>query len=268
MLQQSFQRSVNILQEFNARNTNDLITLYTPSSTTPYDRVQSLRFYGFLTSLKITVDIKSIEEVPIPNITNTSNRTDRIVAARDMEWRSARKHLDLLVRNSRVTWQHLATISLQNRIPYYQVDLMPYLTNNLTFDMGNDLKLAARIVDAGYGKLQARDRVTFFGSVKEEITTIPEDAEDISISQGLQWQININPIIILPVNTSRKQVTLINTSANNDVTINYGATVEFGHGITLMRGGGSYEINKSNPYKGVISAISNGQATLSGIEAT
>jgi hypothetical protein len=161
MLQQSFQRSVNILQEFSSRNTDDLITLYTSSSTTPYDRVQSLRFYGFLTSLKITVDIKSIEEVAIPNITNSSNRTDRIVAARDMEWRSARKHLDLLVKNSRVTWQHLATISLQNRIPYYQVDLMPYLTNNLTFDMGNDLKLAARIVDAGYGKLQARDRVTF-----------------------------------------------------------------------------------------------------------
>jgi hypothetical protein len=267
-MQESFQRSVNILEEFNSSNTNQLKILYSPGSVSRYDRVQTLRFYGFLNSLKITVDIKSIPEIEIPDFGSSSNRTQRIVAARDMEWASARKHLELLVKNSRVTWQHVATISLQNRIPYYQVDLMAYLTNNLTFDMGNDFMLGARIVDAGWGKLQNADRVTFFGSVKEEITTIPSNAEEISISQPFRWQINTESQILLSANPQRKQLVLVNNSTNRDITINYGAVVEYGRGITLMRGGGSYEINKTNPYKGVVSAISNGAAILTGIEAS
>lgn len=171
------------------------------------------------------------------------------------------------MKNSRVTWIPIATISLQNRIPYYQIDLMAYLTNNLTFDMGNDFVLGTRIIDAGWGKLQGTDRVTFFGSVKEEITTIPEDAEEISISQPFRWQVTTESQILLSATPERKQLTLVNNSLDRDITINYGAVAQFGREITLMRGGGLYEINKSNPYKGVISAISNGAAILTGLEA-
>jgi hypothetical protein len=53
----------------------------------------------------------------------------------------------------------------------------------------------------------------------------------------------------------------------DEVFINYGGMAELGKGITLMRGGGSYEINLSNLYRGAISAIAANPLTLTGIEA-
>jgi hypothetical protein len=62
-------------------------------------------------------------------------------------------------------------------------------------------------------------------------------------------------------------VTLVNTSLTDEAYINYGGMASLGQGITLMRGGGSYEINLTNLYRGAISAISANPLTLTGIEA-
>jgi hypothetical protein len=62
-------------------------------------------------------------------------------------------------------------------------------------------------------------------------------------------------------------VTLVNRSLTEEIFINYGGMAQLNQGITLMRGGGSYEINFSNIYKGAISAISANPAQLTGLEA-
>lgn len=265
--QQSYSRNTNIIHQFTATSGTGLKILYQPSSTNRYDRVDTLKFYGFITSLRLMIDISSVSEAPIPDISDVASSQERLIAVRAMEWESPRKQLELLIKTSKTDWYRIAFISLLNREPYYHVDLMPYLTNNLSFDTGNDFLLAARIVNVGYGLLQNVDIVTVFGSVKEEITNIPTESPLITVAQPYSWSITDTSQIILNSNSQRKQVTLTNTSLDRDITINYGSSAIHGQGITLMRGGGSYEINFSNPYLGAISAISDGESTLTGIEA-
>ncbi|MGL5133745.1 MAG: hypothetical protein ACRC78_14565 [Planktothrix sp.] len=265
-IQQSYQRSVNILETFNSDSTNDFKTIYVPGTVSKYDRVASLRFYGFITSLRAHIDIKSIPEMRLPDNISSTSKIDRVTAARDMEWKQPRKEMELLIKTSRCPWQVIARVSLQNRLPYYQLSLIPYLTDNLTWDAGIDCLLAARIVDAGYGKLQGADRVTIFGSVREEITTIPTDAEEITVAQSYTWEATNQSQVLLPTTVERKQLTLTNNSEDKTIFLSYGATATLNSGIALYPRGGSYEINLSNPYKGAISAISEGIAQLTGIE--
>jgi hypothetical protein len=147
------------------------------------------------------------------------------------------------------------------------VNLLPYFTDNISFDTSNDCAIGCQITNAGYGLLQAEDRVTLYGSVREEITTLPTDAKEISFATPYEWEISSQSQIIVPANPNRQQVTLTNTSLTNEVFINYGSSANLGKGITLMRGGGSYEINMQNLYRGAISAISANPAVLTGIEA-
>jgi predicted nucleic acid-binding Zn-ribbon protein len=58
----------------------------------------------------------------------------------------------------------------------------------------------------------------------------------------------------LAANPDRLSATIVNNNAF-DVTIRRGTPAVFGFGIILKAGGGSYEINAMNLYKGVITAI-------------
>jgi hypothetical protein len=265
-LQQTYSRTQQILETF-SQGQDSLKTIYQPSAISPYDRVQTLRFYGFINSLRMKVDINSMVEADIPNLDADTSRTERLTALRDMEWRSPRKQISFYMRTARIGWQPIFDVSLTNRLPYYQVNLLPYLTDNISFDTSNDFMLGAQIVDVGYGKLQASDRVIIFGSVREEITTLPTDSKEISFAQPYNWGINSTSKLILPANPNRQQVTLVNRSLTEEIFINYGGMAQLNQGITLMRGGGSYEINFSNIYKGAISAISANPAQLTGLEA-
>jgi hypothetical protein len=264
-IQQSIQRSVNILKRFNA-SVNGVQIIYQPSLTTALDRIQSLRFYGFVTSLRCTVDIKSIPEAPIPDVEPTATRAEKLTAVRDMEWLSARKELEILMKVSGSGWLPIAAISLLNRVPHYMINLLPYFTDNVSFDMANDAVLGARIVDAGYGLLSGNDHVTIFGSVREEIVSLPTDSTEIALSQSHNWTIDGTSVVILPTNPNRLQATFVNNDANDTVYLSYGAIAETGKGIALMPNGGSYEINSTNLYRGAISAISSGSALLTGLE--
>lgn len=265
-LQQTYSRTQQILSAF-AANDSSMRIIYQPSAISPYDRVQTLRFYGFITSLRMKVDIQSINEQNLPDLESDATRLERLTALRDMEWKSARKQITFFLKTSNVPWQPIFDVSLINRLPYYSVNLLPYLTDNISFDTSNDCLIGAQITDAGYGLLEGADRVTLYGSVREEITTLPTDAKEIAFATPFSWTINSTSRIILPANPHRQQVTLVNNSFVNEAYINYGGMASLGEGITLMRGGGSYEINQSNLYRGAISAISANPLTLTGIEA-
>jgi hypothetical protein len=268
MVQESFQRTVNILTLLNHESGSDIITIYRPSQVSKYDRVQTLRFYGFLTSLRARIEIKSLPESRPPASEITDSTLDRTIALQTYEWGAPRIHLELLMKTSRQTWLPIAAISCRNVRPYMLMDLMPYLTNNLSFDMSNDAVLGVRIVNAGYGLLTIIDRVTLIGCIREEITTIPTENDEVTLSQSHRFEVTNESQFIFEATPNRKLLVLTNKSLNIDVTLGFGGATVPEYGITLMRGGGSYEINKTNLYKGAISAITNqlGTAILTGIE--
>lgn len=266
-LQQIYSRSAQILQRFTVDTGSNMQVIYEPAVVSPWDRVNTLRYYGFITDLRMKVQISSIAESEIPNMGVESSRTDRLIAVRDMEWKSARKELELFLETSRQPLTNVARVSLLNRQPFYTINLLPYFTDNGVVNIANDARISARIKNAGYGLLQGSDEVVMYGSVKEEVTTLPEEEAIISSCQSHGWTIGTGNAQILPSNPNRLQLTLVNRGSEGTIFINYGNLAELGKGIALLPNGGSYEINYTNPYKGMISAVADSTGSqLSGME--
>lgn len=267
MEQQIYSRSAQILQRFTPTSSNQPRVIYEPGSVTPWDVVPITRYYGFITDLRMKVDIDSIVEQELPEISAISSKTERITAIRDMEWRSPRKEVELLLEGNGQDMIPIANISLVNRLPYYHVNLMPYFTDNGIFNVASDSRILARIVDAGYGLLEGTDDIVIFGSVKEEVTTLPTEDRDISFCQPLGVTVGTSSVQLLQANINRLQTTFVNTHSSAKIFLHYGNVAELGKGICLMPNGGSYEINRDNPYNGMISAIADAaNSTLSVLE--
>lgn len=267
LVQQAYTRNVSILQRFSNTSGSNLIQVYAPGWVSPYDRTTTNKFYGFITSLRLKVDVNSLPESSLPNLELTSSRTERITAVRDIEWNSPRKEIEFYLATSRIPWQPIFKVSLLNRLPYYQINLLPYLSDASSVEIGNDARLGARIVDAGYGLLNDTDNVIIFGSAQEEAVALPTQEEEISMSSDLALDVTDESAIVLPANPHRKQLILFNGSPDQDCFLSYNGTAVLNRGIPLKRGGGTYEINRNNPYKGLISAIGTGNLTLLGFEA-
>jgi hypothetical protein len=267
MLQQSYSRSTNILKSLGSQHGNQLIELYRPGLLTPWDRSTTKRYYGFMTDLRAKVDINSLAESALPDLDLTTSRIERMTSIRDLEWNSPRMQLDLLFKTSTAPLVEIAQVSLLNRQPYYQVNLMGYLTDNGIFALGNDASFYVRIRNVGYGTLYQNDSVVLFGAVKEECSVIPDAPTEISHSDSYRWIVTTDNSLLLPANPQRKHLVLIN-KGSEPIYINYGLVATPEYGITLMPSGGSYEINTTNLYKGVLSAVSeNSGSILTGIES-
>ncbi len=267
MLQSIYSRSTTILKRFSSASTNQMTVLYEPGFSTPWDLLPTTRYCGFVTDLRAKVQIRSMEEQELPELEVTATRTERITAVRDMEWKGRRKEFALFLETSGVGPTKIAAISLLNRVPYYHINLMPYFTDNGIVNVAADARILGRVEDAGYGLLQGEDELVIFGSVKEEVTTLPEEDRTIQYCQPFTWTLGTVSAQLLPVNVNRLQATFVNRHSTARIYLNYGVIAENSKGICLMPNGGSYEINTTNPYKGVISAIADAAgATLSGLE--
>jgi hypothetical protein len=72
-LQQTYSRTQQILTAFGSSD-DALRIIYRPSDISPYHRVQTLRFYGFVTSLRMKVDIRaSLKKLRERNVTIKRN---------------------------------------------------------------------------------------------------------------------------------------------------------------------------------------------------
>ncbi len=261
MDQSIYSRSVTILRRFASQSLNNFQVLYEPGFASPWDRLPITRYYGFVTDLRLKVDIKSLVEHPLPDLDLTQSRTERLTAVRDLEWGKDRYEFGMYLETSTAPLCKIASVSLLNRQPFYHVNLLPYFTDNGLINIASDARIMGRVEDAGFGLLSGADEVVVFGSVKEEVTTLPEDSREISFCQGSGFTLGTTATQLLPANANRLQATFVNTHNSNRIFLNYGTTATANTGITLMPNGGSYEINATNPYKGIISAVASGAGT-------
>ncbi|MCL6755400.1 hypothetical protein KBT16_32235, partial [Nostoc sp. CCCryo 231-06] len=72
-------RNVNILHELNAGSGTEIIELYQPGWLNSLDVVSNAKYSGFMTSLRLTVDISSINELEA--ISSDILASDETVAA-------------------------------------------------------------------------------------------------------------------------------------------------------------------------------------------
>lgn len=160
-------RNVNIIHEFNSSSSTSMIDVYQPGFLNPYDIVNGLKYAGFITSLRLTVEITSIAEVEIVPTTITDDSEAQRQAERDTFLNNPKKCLSFFMRNSTTPPLKIVDIYLFNQTPYYYIDLLPYFTSVESFDVGNDTIISCQFRDTGNGILSGDDRVLLLGGVVE-----------------------------------------------------------------------------------------------------
>lgn len=122
----------------------------------------------------------------------------------------------------------------------YKTELDGDILNAASKDLGNFLFIRAAIAAIQ----QTAGQVTVTTTVTETIPSVP-----------------IAGAVALAANVNRKGALIINISAT-DVFLSLSGTATLNKGIPLKAGGGAYEINTTNLYRGVISAIASAATSL------
>ncbi|MDZ8136320.1 MAG: hypothetical protein RM049_13590 [Nostoc sp. DedQUE04] len=161
-------RNVNILKELNAGTGTDMIELYQPGRLNSLDVVSNAKYSGFITSLRLTVDVTSIDELEV--VENDTLADDATIAANAKTTfnNNPKKCLSFFIGNSDTPPIKVVDIYIFNQRPFYYISLLPYFTSATTFDVAPDSVIAVQQTEAGYGLLQDDDRILILGTVIEE----------------------------------------------------------------------------------------------------
>ncbi|MBU7587249.1 MAG: hypothetical protein KAF91_31120 [Nostoc sp. TH1S01] len=188
-------RNVNILREFNAGSTTEIIDIYQPGWLNAYDIVTTAKYSGFITSLRLTIDISSIPELqPVPTDALADDTTINNAATETFNG-NGKKCLSFYIRTSDTPIIKVADIYLFNQRPYYYLDLINYFTSAGTFDVAPDTIISCGITDAGYGLLTGNDRILLLGTAVEEVPqTAPDTTTIINNGTSSTTLLDLAPI--------------------------------------------------------------------------
>jgi len=161
-------RNVNILREINVSHGSDLIDIYQPGWLNSLDVVGNLKYSGFISSLRLTVDITSIQELSV--IPSDILASDEVLTANRKATfdGNQKKSISFYMKTSDTPLLKIADVYLFNQRPYYYIDLLKYFTLSSTFDIAPDAQLSMRMSSTDTGALQGNDRILLLGTVIEE----------------------------------------------------------------------------------------------------
>ncbi|QSJ17696.1 hypothetical protein JYQ62_02115 [Nostoc sp. UHCC 0702] len=221
----------------------------------------------FIKNLKAYAKISSLEQIQLPDIGLEDSDFQRNVKIRNVEWTSPRKQINLFFRETAGQWNPFGSVSLLNPsgYPYRMYSLQDIFTDNLAIELGSNGQIGVQIQDVGYGLLAGSDIVTICGTYIKEI--VLQSPAIISSTTPLAVAVNNTATAILTANNNRKYVALTNPG-DNPAWINLGSIATLNQGIYLAGKGGSFDFSVVDvPYFGVISAISSGNTTITGVES-
>ena len=250
-------RNVNILYEFNAGTSTSIFEVYQPGLLNSLDVVSNAKYSGFVTSLRLTIDISSIDPMSIVesdlldgNETVSSNNKETFNY-------NAKKCLSFYMKTANTPLIKIADAYLFNQRPYYYLDLINYFTSAGTFDVAPDASIACQITDVGYGLLQNNDRVLLLGCVVEESPyTEPETiVQSPIISRMIANNISTASSAIVNSNLQRKGIVFFNSSPYEIYLDTVSAVSINSHLVKLVPG--AYYEGLSPAYTGSYYAVAN-----------
>lgn len=163
-----FFRNTNILSRLTAATGTNPIEIYKPGTLSPLSIASGVRYSGFITSLRLNIDIRSIAEFKYP-VPGAEQSEEQVAAAvRDAQSTSAKKQINLLMRRDGADAVRIASVWIYNRRPYYSIDILLYFTDAAAFDVASDTALLVQMESIGFGVLEAQDSIVIHGSAVEE----------------------------------------------------------------------------------------------------
>lgn len=161
-------RNINILKELTVASSDQILELYQPGWLNSLDVVNSAKYSGFLTSLRLTIDISSINELEtIPSDELAAESTIN-ANARETFRSNQKKCLSFYMKTFDTPLIKIVDLFLFNQRPFYYIDVIPYFTSSSTLDIAPDTQICVQVREVGNGILQNDDRILIFGTGIEE----------------------------------------------------------------------------------------------------
>lgn len=171
---QGFFKNVNIIAEVNSSNKDSFVNFYTPG-TESNAAITGIKYSGFITSLRMIIDIKSIAELILPTGDTATTQEELDAHVKQTITLAPKKCVEFYLKNNNVENPvKIGELWLFNRIPYYFVDLIRYFSSASTFDVAPETTLSVKFKNLGFGFLANTDKITIIGSVVEEASAYIE----------------------------------------------------------------------------------------------
>ncbi|MEG5159583.1 hypothetical protein QUB37_03920 [Microcoleus sp. AT3-A2] len=147
----------SILFQINSSNyTAPIATIYKPATG----------FSGFITTLRLTVNIKSIDAAEFPYIPDDTPPDVLQQILDDVATNTQFREIILYQKKGTGDWIERAPIRLFNKEPYYDVNLMRFFSDSNTIDVAEDLSLGIQVKLGN--ALTSVDTILVWGSVVAE----------------------------------------------------------------------------------------------------
>jgi len=147
----------SVLFQINSSNyTSDIFTIYKPQAGCS----------GFITTLRLTVDIKSIDAANFPYIPDDTPANVLQEILNEVALNTPFKEVVLFYKKGNGAWVKRAPIQIFNKEPYYDVNLMRYFSDANTIDVSEDLSLGIQIKPGNV--LAPADTILVWGTAVEE----------------------------------------------------------------------------------------------------
>ena len=150
--------NASILTQITPTNGTNLVTIYQPEPD----------HSGYITTLKATVNIKSIIASNFPYIPDSTPPESIEAILVELSEALQSKEISLKLRKGTGNWIEKNRIRLFNKEPYYEIDLMAYMTDANTIDVAEDLQIGLQMIDPLEGDI---DSIVVFGFAVEEKKT-------------------------------------------------------------------------------------------------
>ncbi|MBD2743659.1 hypothetical protein [Coleofasciculus sp. FACHB-1120] len=189
----TYKNTTVINRKLKAEDLQNVIELYSTELTNKEIAYRQAGYHveinRYIKSFKATIDINSTAEVEIPEFNELSTNLEINTALRNLEWKSPRKHLNLMVQTDGLNWNRKGTVSLVNRgdLPYVDADLMAFFTEGLAIEAGEVAKLGVQIQDVGFGWIAPLDDVLIYANVVKEVTIV-NTSDNLEQIAGLDLQ--------------------------------------------------------------------------------
>lgn len=243
-----FQRNKLILLEINELNVNATHIIYQPNLVPSQLNPIDVYFNGFIQDLRIKIDINSLTEVGLPTLEPELTEAEKLQLYTALEWSNARMELSVLRSADGQDWMETARLSLQNRAPYYSVDLLPFFTKQADAIVGDEW-IALKVRDAGHGLLTGNDSLVIHGSCQLQAhylgnTSGTAGAVTATIANSFGFTATNSSSLLMAANTQRKSAVIVNVTGE-PCYLGFGTDAIPDGGIALIGKGASYTIDYS-----------------------
>ncbi|HEY9813933.1 MAG TPA: hypothetical protein V6D31_10440, partial [Candidatus Sericytochromatia bacterium] len=121
---------------------------------------------GFVTTLRLTININSIQEASFPYIPDDTPPNIIQEILNEVAINTEFKEITLYCKKGNGLWVRPINIKIFNKQPYYEVPLMRFFSDANTIDVAEDFSLGIGM-KAGY-VLALEDEITIYGTAVEE----------------------------------------------------------------------------------------------------